>query len=214
MCEIAILDPKEYSPARMKSVAVELYDAMRSSLGIVAVHETSDGRQFEYDLYKKVKPDKDEVKQFMEKAQQQGAERVIVHGRMATTGAVTDRHSHPLPVECDKCNVDYVIHNGVVSRFHYVKSEHKDEGHEYATEVDSEVIAHDFGSVPKDWDDVGEAAQQYRLEPAYILLSADSIFIHASRYKLSEDIQMARARREFAPAGRDNQQAIVTPSNA
>lgn len=199
MCEIAVLDPSRYSSSELKSAAVTLYDSMRSSLGVVAVKENEDRTKFEYDTYKAVVPDKEVLLEFIEETKEESV-RIIIHGRMATHGAVTVEHSHPLEINCDECNVDYLIHNGVVPGFEYERGQLTNEGHNFTTEVDSELIAHDFGEVPNQFEGFEDL---YHREPGFLLLNEDRIFIHASRYQLTNDARMAHGHRDFGPDRRE-----------
>lgn len=199
MCEIAILDPERYSNSELKGAAIELYDSMRTSLGMVAVYDT-DGR-FEYDVYRAMEPGHEEVLSFVEKARDDGALRLIIHGRLATHGEKNIDGCHPIEIDCPKCDVDYVIHNGIVTRHYYDREDHRSEGHEYTTDVDSEVIAHEYGSVPTDFDT--DETEHYAREPAYILMNEDAVFIRGTSYLLTRDGRMCRSHRDFGPAHQD-----------
>jgi predicted glutamine amidotransferase len=209
MCEIAILRPAEYSPVKLKEVAMELYESMRSSLGVVAVYNKGD--HFDYSIYKSINPEREALLNFVET--EHDAHRLIIHGRLATQGAVTVEHQHPLEVDCPECDVDYVIHNGVVHSYTYEQRQHISDGHEYSTEVDSEVIAHNYGSVPTDFD--GGVPEHHDHQPSFILMNDDAIFIHGSRgYHLTEYATMTRTHRSFGPVDSqdDYQRVIMTPT--
>lgn len=210
MCEIAIIDPDKYSPHEIKGIAMELYESMRSSLGVVAVHD-NDGK-FDYDIYKAVEPDRDDLLDFIEEVDESGANRVIIHGRLKTHGANTKEHAHPLKVDCEECNIDYVLHNGVIGGYDYAKEQHEQVGHEYNTEVDSEIIAHDFGKVPESFDEGG--LDLHERERAFILLNENAMFIHAARYRLSKQAEMSLYRRDFGPNSNadDYNRVIMTPA--
>lgn len=212
MCEIAILNPRKHSPQEIKGIAMELYERMRSSLGVVGVFDV-DGR-FEYDTYKAVEPDRDDLLGFMDDVCANGAHRVIIHGRLATCGANTKEHAHPLKVDCPECDIDYVIHNGVVGRRRAVVEQHEQLGHEYNTMVDSEVIAHDFGRVPLSFDE--DDLDHHGRERGFILLNEEAIFIHGAKYRLSKQAEMALHYRRFGPSkNADNYNRIImTPSEA
>lgn len=215
MCEIAILDPTKYNPQEIKGIAMTLYEAMHSSLGVVAVYD--EGTKYTYGTYKAVDPDRDTLLNFMENSVSQGAHRVIIHGRMATTGSVCEHHAHPLEIDCPECDIDYLLHNGIVRGHHLLREQHEGIGHEYNTEVDSEAIAHDFGSVPTEFD--GEQDLDFHTrEPSFILLNEEAIFVQGtSRYRLSKHCEMALSyRRDFGPdaSEEDYSRVIMTPTEA
>lgn len=215
MCEIAIVDPDENEATTAVSVAEEIYESQGDSLGVVAIYENDTRERFIYDIYKAVTPDRDELADFIYSAYEDGAARLIIHGRMATHGAITDEHAHPLEIDCPECSVDYVLHNGVVTRHVYDKNEHEENGHEYNTDVDSEVIAHNYGEVPDDFDyDVWYHSQQ----SAFILLNEDRMFVSAGRgYHLTGDIRMQRGYRSYGVVESDEDKyvrGLFKPSEA
>lgn len=193
MCEIAILDPEEESLNRLTRAARTLYESQRSSLGIIAAFNDSDG--YDYQVYKAVNPDFNSVRDFIEN--RMDCYRFFIHGRLATCGEVTVQNAHPLKITDDSVDVEYIMHNGIIPMHEYDKQEHLKCGHEYNTNVDSEVIAHDFGEIP---DDVNDAVEmnKYTRQAAFVLFSEDSILIYTGgRYNLSNSVEMSYSHREF-----------------
>lgn len=209
MCEIAILRPSEYSVAALKEAALTLYRSMPHSLGLVSIRDPEDTDTFRYDVFKTIRNEPEGLEDFLSSAKEKGAIRLVIHGRLATEGAVTVEHAHPLEIDCEECDVDYVLHNGMLSQYVWDKQDHEQEGHTYSTEVDSEVIAHSFGDVPDNFDFESE----YNYQPAYILMNEDRVYIHGRRYHLAKDGRMAHLHRDFGPDRREksHRAVILTP---
>jgi predicted glutamine amidotransferase len=195
MCEIAILGTGDNSTAELFDAAQTIYSAMQDSLGVVALHDRGD--TFEYSYGKWVEPEWDRVTQFIDTHYHDAAV-FFIHGRLATTGEVTTDNAHPLEIECDECDVDLLMHNGVMRAWQQEKSRHEAAGCHYATDVDSEVIAHQYGGVPENYEDWD--TPQYPNQPAYIMLNEKRAYIRSSkRYQLRGDGRMAQSRRSFGP---------------
>lgn len=196
MCEIAIFGTEKYSAEELAEFSMDVYHSQRDSLGVVAVAENDDRTKFKYHTYKALEPRREDVRSFIQSHEAE-ARRFIVHGRLATHGAIEIDHAHPLEIDCDECNIDYVVHNGICRASRSMRRDHEYNGHDYETAVDSEIIAHEYGDVPLSFDEETDLLTGF--QPGYILLNEDAMYINnGGRYHLTEYGHMAKTNRPFA----------------
>ena len=84
----------------------------------------------------------------------------ISHTRWATHGSVTDENAHP---HVDKSGKLALVHNGVIENYQALKEALSQEGHEFTSQTDTEVLAHLIG---KHYTALGGEATRKRLVSA------------------------------------------------
>ncbi len=94
----------------------------------------------------------------------------IGHTRWATHGAPTDRNAHP---HLDESNRVAVIHNGIIENFARLRSELEESGTSFASDTDTEVVAHLLSAEAATGMDLAEALRSVcrRLDGAFTLVA-------------------------------------------
>ncbi|MBC9227515.1 glutamine--fructose-6-phosphate transaminase (isomerizing) [Aeromicrobium sp. 636] len=97
----------------------------------------------------------------------------IGHTRWATHGGPTDANAHP---HLDSSERVAVVHNGIIENFMVLRDELEDAGYEFASETDTEVVAHLLHRELQQTDDLPEAVRAVcrRLKGAFTLVFADA----------------------------------------
>jgi glucosamine--fructose-6-phosphate aminotransferase (isomerizing) len=93
------------------------------------------------------------------------------HTRWATHGAPTDRNAHP---HLDESGTVAVIHNGIIENFARLRTELEDDGTTFASDTDTEVVAHLLArTLPEAGGDLADAMRRVcrRLEGAFTLVA-------------------------------------------
>jgi len=95
----------------------------------------------------------------------------IGHTRWATHGVPSDRNAHP---HADASGNLAVVHNGIIENFAELRAELAAAGHEFASETDTEVLAHVIGAA---WTgDLAEAVRtaMHRIDGAFAVAVVDA----------------------------------------
>lgn len=202
MCEIAITSA-DADPAAQVAVCRALFESNDDGLGVVAVYRDEDEGQFDYAALKTIDPDfEGAVPRFF--ADNDEAWRFVIHARLATAGEETHWEAHPLIThDCPECSISMVVHNGMVSKHKAARRSLERDDHEFATDVDSEVIAHEWGEVPKTIEDDDEWEEpDISGSLNYLIFGRDAILVKiTSKYRITEDFRMVCAYRDWDTSG-------------
>ncbi len=89
----------------------------------------------------------------------------IAHTRWATHGVPAQNNAHPHASNDRVC----IVHNGIIENFETLREELREKGYEFASETDSETVAHLVDSYLAEGEDLLEAVRNSikRLEGAY-----------------------------------------------
>nr|WP_275296219.1 glutamine--fructose-6-phosphate transaminase (isomerizing) [Jiangella ureilytica] len=92
------------------------------------------------------------------------------HTRWATHGSPTDRNAHP---HLDESGRVAVIHNGIIENFARLRTELEESGVRFASETDTEVVAHLLAAEVAAGSDLADAMRAVcrRLDGAFTLLA-------------------------------------------
>lgn len=209
MCEIFVIDPSEEAnnPEIIEANVRDMFSKNPDGIGFVAVY--TDGEQFEYETYKSPEWETDEVSEFIDG--HMDAWRLVTHARLATHGDTDKPQTHPIKADCPHCDIEMVVHNGVVSQEETWRQAHMDEGHEFSTRVDSEVILHENSTVPTDIDDFEVPELGGSLN--YILFQDDAILMRSGyKYRDAEHFVMGKRKRcKWEDDSRKKKYLLVTP---
>ena len=105
----------------------------------------------------------------------------IGHTRWATHGKVTDFNAHPHPSNSGKIAI---VHNGIIENFEELKKQLENEGYNFKSETDSEIIANLIQKHYEETNDVKET----------ILKTVSEIKGHYAFVAMFENGQLAAAR--------------------
>ena len=201
MCEIAAIDPQKHSLEQMQTLSSTLYQQNSHGLGVVAVYRDDMG--FGYRVWKSKEPEWARLTRFLDSMDD--AWRIIIHARLATAGGKGYLETHPINVPCDDSNIKWVMHNGSVYNHRTLRSQLKEDGHEFRTEVDSEVIAHSHGEVPDSLDDDDFDEPELSGMLNYLLFSQDGILVrNTGKYQLNDELEMACSTRNITTPDETN----------
>lgn len=199
MCEIVVLDPNRTENIGIHQLAVSLTEEQGDGFGILAVK--SEGGKFTYDTYRSTNPDWMALHEFLERNNEE-AWRYVLHGRAKTTGEVKHNNTHPLPIDCPECEGKWIVHNGSVRGHQQVRGGLMSAGHQFATDVDSENIAHKIPELPdKDLGEMSHNEHKINGTLNYLVFYEDGIFARLSqKYHITGDFVVScRTRKREEP---------------
>ena len=195
MCEIAVCDPESCNLSIMHQIAAKFHAEQGDGLGVVAIKNNEDS--FTFETYKSTAPHWQTLHDFMSRHLDE-TWRFVIHGRFGTCGGVNRAAAHPIHVDCDRCEFDYVVHNGSVRSHRNIRAGLTSAGHDFNTKVDSEVLAHKVRELPATIADHSRSTYSFSGNLNYLLFSEDGILVRVSKkYHLTDDFSMTCSRRSF-----------------
>lgn len=219
MCEIAVIDPEQAPIQAAHQICGTFHEEQGDGLGVLAVKNHGD--HFTYDTYKSTDPHWQTLYSFFKRNYDE-AWRFVIHGRAQTSGRVARDTSHPIEVDCQHCDVDYVVHNGSIRNHRNIRAGMSSQGHSFNTKVDTEIIGHKVGAIPDDISDHSRSTYTMSGNLNYLVFSADGILVRVSqKYHLTDDFTMTCSLNKFEDyeelgfeRGNDNEWMLVTPNGA
>lgn len=202
MCEIAVLDPERTDDQSIHQLASTFFEEQGDGLGILSIQ--SDEETFTYDAYRHSEPDWFQFHKFLNRTRDE-TWRYVLHGRSLTNGKAIRDNAHPIPIDCPKCDSEWVIHNGSVRSHKEKRGGLTSQGHTFSSNVDTEVIAHTISELPDSTDDLDDETYNLKGNLNYLLFSEDKIFCRlAAKYYVTDDFVVScRTRRTKNPISTD-----------
>lgn len=195
MCEIAVVDPERTGIESIHQIAARFNEEQGDGLGILLVENNGD--TFDYRVYKSIDPHWQTVFAFL-KRNIDNAWRVIIHGRYSTSGRVRRKSAHPIRCDCDKCEFEYVVHNGSVRKYSNHQESLEEAGHSLNTDVDTEIIPHRVSELPDTIDNHKRNTYKFYGNLNYLLFSENGILVRMSnKYSMTDDFVLTCSRRDF-----------------
>lgn len=195
MCEIAVIDPEQAPIQAVHQIAGRFHEEQGDGIGVLAVKNHGD--EFSYNVHTSINPHWQTLYAFL-KRNYDDTWRFVVHGRAATSGQVNRDTAHPIAVDCDHCDVEYVVHNGSVRKHGSIRSGLRSQGHTFNTEVDTEIIGHKVGEMPDSVADHNGTTYSFNGNLNYLVFSTDGILIRVEgKYHLTDDVTMTCSLSEF-----------------
>ena len=166
-----------------------------------------------------------EIDNFVKTLPEKKTKAAISHTRWATHGGVTQANAHP-HASCH--NTLYLVHNGIIENYESLREELLTQGHEFASETDSEVIAHFIEQKIKEGLTITEAIESFikvaKGTYAVLLLPRGEEKIYAFKkdsplvlgilpegHMVSSDIYAFSDRSQKAIFFEDYEMAVITP---